>query len=184
MVSAQSVGNAVNLLCQATTIVFFGSGGSSPIAMDGFHKFLRLGMPVYYESNAHFAMIRISHLSEGAVVILFSHTGESHEVLQCAKIARKAGCRIIGITSYVNSSLAELSHVVLHSAAYDASHYTDALVSRLVQLVLLDILFVTVSLRQEPLSTRHIQLSREAIASEKKRTVHRKLRPGKKLMKD
>jgi len=168
-ISAQSLENAANLLCQANSILFFGTGGSASIAMDGFHKFMRLGLNVFYDTNPHFLLIRLAHLPPNSAIILISHTGESHDVLQCAQNAQRVGVKVIGITSYANSSLAKLSTVVLNSSYYDISHYTDALVSRLVQLVLLDILYVTVSLRMEPISTQRIAASREAIASEKKR---------------
>ena len=95
-------------------------------------------------------MIRIAHLPKESVAVLFSHTGESREVLSCARLVRENGSHVVGVTSYNRSTLATLSDVVLHSASYDALHYTDALVSRLVQLVLMDILFVTVSLDMEP----------------------------------
>lgn len=167
LVSCPDVNAAVELLLQADNLLFYGTGGSSAIAMDGFHKFLRLGLSVYHDTNLHLTLIRIVHLTPRSVVVLFSHTGESYEVLACAKLAHKVGCKVIGITSYTNCSLAKQSDLALHSAFYDSSHYTDALVSRLMQLVLTDILYITVSLRSEPESTRRIQMSREAISTEK-----------------
>ena len=170
MIVTRSNNRAVSrLMRQAPVVAFYGTGGSCPVAMDAFHKFMRLGLPVFFSENTHLTMIRIAHLPKGSVVLLFSHTGESREVLSCARLAREAGSHVVGVTSYNRSSLASLSDLVLHSASYDALHYTDALVSRLVQLVLMDILFVTVSLDMEPESSERITMSRRAIASEKKR---------------
>ena len=169
MVQAEDVAAVSRLMRQAPVVAFYGTGGSCPVAMDAFHKFMRLGLPVFFSENTHLTMIRIAHLPKGSVVVLFSHTGESREVLSCARLAREAGSHVVGVTSYNRSALASLSDLVLHSASYDALHYTDALVSRLVQLVLMDILFVTVSLDMEPESSERITMSRRAIASEKKR---------------
>ena len=169
MVQAEDVAAVSRLIRQAPAVVFYGTGGSCPVAMDAFHKFMRLGLPVFFSENPHLSMIRIAHLPKESVAVLFSHTGESREVLSCARLARENGSHVVGVTSYNRSTLATLSDVVLHSASYDALHYTDALVSRLVQLGLMDILFVTVSLDMEPESAGRIKISRHAIASEKKR---------------
>lgn len=168
MIPPSVIEQAVEYMISADSIQLFGTGGSCAIAMDGFHKFLRIGLPVFFDENSHFSMIRASHLTSRSVMLLVSHTGESREVIQCARNGKEAGARIIGFTSYVDSTLAKMSDVVLHSSFYDISHYTDALVSRLVQFILLDILYVSVSLRMEPHSTESIELSRAAIASEKR----------------
>ena len=169
IIKADDVEAVSRLIRHAPVVVFYGTGGSAPVAMDAFHKFMRLGLPVFHSENAHLSMIRISHLPQGSVVLLFSHTGESREVLRCARLAKETGSHVIGVTSYNRSSLAALSDFVLHSASYNVLYYTDALVSRLVQIVLIDILFVTVSLDMEPESSQRIEISRHAIASEKKR---------------
>lgn len=57
-----------------------------------------------FDINSHFSLIKTSHLQSDDVVVLISHTGESREVLECAENAKKVGCKIIGITSYLNNS--------------------------------------------------------------------------------
>jgi len=105
------------------------------------------------------------------VVILISHTGESQEVLECAKNAKEKGCKIIGITSYLNSELAKISDVALFSSTYDLEYYTDAMVSRLIQLVILDMIYISVSLKMGEESKRMIEKSRKAISSAKKKML-------------
>lgn len=159
---------AVNLIYEANSILFYGSGGSSVIAMDAYHKFMRIGKNVSYDLNAHFSLIKICHLNQNDVVVLISHTGESKEVLQCAENAKKSGCKIIGITSYLNSDLAKISDVALFSSTYDLKYYTDAMVSRLIQLVILDMIYVSVSLKMGEESKKMIEKSRNAISGAKK----------------
>ena len=161
------ISRAVDMLCASKNILFFGTGGSAAVAMDGFHKFLRIGLNAFWDANSHIAMIRLAQVGPETVIILISHTGESHEVIQCAKNMHQVGGKVIALTSYMNSTLADNADVVLYSSFYDGSSYTDALVSRLVQLVMLDILYVSVSLRKEPESSKNILISRRAIASEK-----------------
>jgi len=168
IISTDDLNKAVNLIFESNSMLFYGSGGSSVIAMDAYHKFMRIGKKVYFDSNSHFALIKTSHLEPTDVVILISHTGESREVLECAENAKKSGCKIIGITSYLNSALAKVSDVVLFSSTYDLKYYTDALVSRLIQLVILDMVFISVSLKMGDSSTKMIKESRDAISVAKK----------------
>ncbi|MFA6505793.1 MAG: MurR/RpiR family transcriptional regulator [Treponemataceae bacterium] len=169
LIDGESLERAVSSLIGAKRIMFYGAGGSSVIAMDAHHKFLRLGLTSIYESNSHFSIIRSTHLNADDVLVLISHTGESREVLECAENARAAGCTIIGLTSYINSDLAKVADIVLYSSTNDLAHYTDAMVSRLIQLVVLDMLFIAVSLRIGSKGKEAIEKSRSAIARSKGR---------------
>lgn len=168
IINTTDLNKAVNIIFEANSILFYGSGGSSVIAMDAYHKFMRIGKKVSFDLNSHFSLIKTYHLGSNDVVVLISHTGESREVLECAENAKKKGCKIIGITSYLNSALAKISDVALFSSTYDLQYYTDALVSRLIQLVILDMIFISVSLKMGDNSTKMIKESREAISVAKK----------------
>ena len=75
----------------------------------------------------------------------------------------------IGITSYLNSDLAKVSDVALFSSTYDFEYYTDAMVSRLIQLVILDMIFISVSLKMGEEGKNMIEKSRKAISLVKKK---------------
>ena len=160
---------AVNLIYESNSILFYGSGGSNVIAMDAYHKFMRIGKKVSYDMNSHFSLIKICHLEQNDVFVLISHTGESKEVLECAESAKERGCKIIGITSYLNSDLAKIADVTLFSSTYDLVYYTDAMVSRLIQLVILDMIYISVSLKMGEKGKKMIEKSRKAISVVKKK---------------
>lgn len=168
IINTDDLQRAVNLIFESENLLFYGSGGSSVIAMDAYHKFMRIGKKVSFDLNSHFSLIKTYHLGSNDVIVLISHTGESREVLECAENAKNKGCKIIGITSYLNSALAKASDVVLFSSTYDLKYYTDALVSRLIQLIILDMIFISVSLKMGDDSTKMIQASRKAISVAKK----------------
>lgn len=164
LVDASLIEQAASCLLSAGQILCYGSGGSQVIAMDAFHKFLRLGLPVFCDSNLHLSLVRSNLLSKGDAVILVSHTGESTDLLSCARNARSRGASVIGITSYMNSSLAELSDFVFFSSHTELAYYTDAMVSRLIQLTILDMIYLTVRLHMEGRAEEAIRLSKDAVA--------------------
>jgi len=168
LIDAASIEAVVTLFTKADKILFYGSGGSEVIALDAYHKFLRLGLNVTTHSNSHLMMIQAAHLSQTNIAVLISHTGESREVLEIAENVKNQGATIIGITSYINSSLAKLSDIALFSSTNQLKYYTDAMVSRILQLVILDMIFVSVSLRLGDMGKESIYRSRKAISVAKK----------------
>lgn len=168
LIKAEAVEKAVALFTKSKQILFYGSGGSYAIALDAYHKFLRLGLHVTTHANPHLMMIQAAHFSPADTAVLISHTGESREVLEIAESAKKKGVKIIAITSYLHSSLAKLADVALFSSTNQLKYYTDAMVSRILQLVILDMVFVSVSLRLGNTGKESIDRSRKAISIAKK----------------
>lgn len=149
LVDLDRVTDATKLVEKAKRIMFFGAGGSGVIATDVYHKFLRCGKNVINESNSHIALIHASQLTSDDLLILISHEGESKEVLECGRLAQKQGAKVLAITSYMNSDLAKLADLCIFSSTNDSAYYTDAMVSRLVQLVIMDMLFIIISTRAD-----------------------------------
>lgn len=167
-VDSSQIEKVSNSFLKAEHILLYGSGGSSSIAMDAHHKFMRLGLPVIYEENSHFAIIRASHLKKSDIVVLISHTGESREVLECAKNAKINNALVVGITSYSQSSLTKSSDITLHSATNTLPYYTDAMVSRLLQLIIFDMIFIDCTLLLGTKGKNAVEISRRAISFAKK----------------
>lgn len=168
MLHTQELEEAAELLFNANHILFYGVGGSNIIAMDAYQKFMRLGFSVYCDANSHFALVRSIRMTSSDVLLLISHKGESREVLECAVNAKESGGKTIAITSYPKSTLSKLADITLLSSTYSSHFYTDAMVSRLIQLTILDMLFVGVSLRMGNQSTQQISLSRHALKASKR----------------
>ncbi len=158
------------LIEKAEKLMFFGAGGSNVIAMDVYHKFLKCGKNVIHESNTHIALIHAAHLTKKDVLVLISHEGESKDVLECARIAQYSGAKVIGVTSYMNSDLAKMADVCIFSSTNDAAYYTEAMMSRLVQLVIMDMLVVAYSTRLDDVyAKKTIEASDKALIEMKKR---------------
>ena len=71
----------VRLLEKSQNIYFFGQGGSSVIALDSYHKFLRSKLNCHYVSDYHIQLSICSKLTKKDCVFLFSHSGDSLEIL-------------------------------------------------------------------------------------------------------
>ena len=156
------------LIQKADRVMFFGAGGSGVIAMDVYHKFLKCGKNVINENNSHIALIHAAHLSKKDLLVLISHEGESKEVIECARLAQMSGAKVVAVTSYMNSDLAKMADICIFSSTNDAAYYTESMVSRLVQLVIMDMLVVAYSTRLDDTMAREaIEVSDMAVSEMK-----------------
>lgn len=168
LVSASQLQKAATVLENAKQILCYGSGGSLVLAQDIYHKFLRLDLPVFCDANLHFTLVRAHALSRGDVVILISHTGESRDMLECARKAKQQGATVIGLTSYLDSSLAHMADLVFYSSNTALEYYTDAMTSRLTQMTILDMIYLKVRLDLGDAGVEKIARAKEAIVDLKR----------------
>jgi RpiR family transcriptional regulator, carbohydrate utilization regulator len=127
-------------------IEFFGVGNSGIVALDAQHKFFRLGVNTIAYSDGHMQVMSASILGPGDCVVVISNSGRTRDLMDACDIARKNGATTIVITAS-GSPLASAGHIHLaanHPEGYD--RYSP-MVSRLLHLMIIDILATCVALR-------------------------------------
>lgn len=127
-------------------IEFYGAGNSGIVAMDAQHKFFRLGVNTIAHSDGHMQVMSATLLGPGDCLVLISNSGRTRDLMDACDIARKNGATTIGIAATA-SPLAGAVHIHLaadHPEGYD--RYSP-MVSRLLHLVIIDVLATTVALR-------------------------------------
>ncbi len=137
---------AVEALSKARRIDFYGQGGSAIVARDAYHKFFRLGIPCSVHDDPHMQVMSASFLKKGDVLIAISHTGSTKDIIESVKIAKKAGATVIGIAGGAKSPLLKVSDITISVNSKEAALLLAPMTSRLVQLAIIDVLFVTVSM--------------------------------------
>jgi RpiR family carbohydrate utilization transcriptional regulator len=127
-------------------IEFYGVGNSGIVAQDAQHKFFRLGVNTIAYSDGHMQVMSASMLGPGDCVVVISNSGRTRDLMDACAIARKNGVTTIVITA-TGSPLASAGHVHLaadHPEGYD--RYSP-MVSRLLHLMVIDVLATSVALR-------------------------------------
>jgi RpiR family carbohydrate utilization transcriptional regulator len=148
--SASALDQAVQALAQTHStgkrIEFYGVGNSGIVAQDAQHKFFRLGMNTIAYSDGHMQVMSASMLGQGDCVVVISNSGRTRDLMDACDIAKKRGATAIVITAS-GSPLASAGQIHLtadHPESYD--RYSP-MVSRLLHLLIIDILATTVALR-------------------------------------
>ncbi len=158
---------AVEALASAARVEFYGVGGSSPLALDAYHKFLKLGVHAVALSDGDLMAMSSALLGAGDVAFGISHTGASRDVTDALGRAKGNGATTICITHRPSSPITKVSDVVLVTAAQQTAFRSDASSSRIAQLTIIDTLYVGVAHRNHARSLRMIERTREATAAKR-----------------
>jgi len=127
-------------------IEFYGVGNSGIVAQDAQHKFFRLGVNAIAYSDGHMQVMSASMLRPGDCAVIISNSGRTRDLMDACDIAKKQGATTIVITAS-GSPLASAGQIHLtadHPEGYDKY---SPMVSRLLHLLIIDILATTVALR-------------------------------------
>jgi glucokinase len=140
----RSLDKAIALVAKAKRIEFFAMGNSRVVALDGQHKFFRFRIPTAAYGDSHLFVLAAGLLKAGDVVIAISNSGKLPELLDAVDAARAAGADVIAITSS-QSPLAKRASVCLAVDHSEDSTTFLSMISRILQLLLIDILSVGIS---------------------------------------
>jgi glucokinase len=144
----RSIDRAIELVRKAKRIEFYAMGNSRVVALDGQHKFFRFRIPTAMYSDSHLFSLAADLLGPGDVVIAISNSGKLPELLEAVDTARNAGADVIAITSS-QSPLAKARTVCLAVDHSEDSKTFLSMISRILQLLLIDILSVGISLDEQ-----------------------------------
>ena len=141
----RSIDQAIALLRKANRVEFYAMGNSRVVALDGQHKFFRFRIPTSSYGDAHLFALAADLLKPGDVVIVISNSGKLPELLKTVDAARAAGADVIAITPS-QSPLAKKANVCLAVNHTEDSATLLSMISRMLQLLLIDILSVGLSI--------------------------------------
>ncbi|WP_297815463.1 MurR/RpiR family transcriptional regulator [uncultured Lactobacillus sp.] len=113
-IDLESLNQAVKYLRQADHIIVDGIAASGLAATDFYYKLIRAGKSAFYSQDAHISLERIYFSTPSDVVVLFSYSGLTKEMIVAAQRARENKTKIIAITRSTQSLLAKLADVVIN----------------------------------------------------------------------
>jgi len=105
--------NIVQSIKQAQKIYIYGVGSSGLSASEMMQRLLRMGFNVHCISDPHMMIINSSITSPQDLVIGLSLSGETKEVVDALRIAKKNGAQTACITSFDTSPIIHYSDLIL-----------------------------------------------------------------------
>ncbi|TAH69703.1 MAG: MurR/RpiR family transcriptional regulator [Anaerolineaceae bacterium] len=167
MIDPISVEKFIDKIISANKILIIGVGASGSLATDMFHKMMKLGLNVVYSNDPHLINILSMSLTPNDFLIAFSHSGESREILDGVAIAHEEKCKVGAITSYSKSTLSNKAEYVICSSSLETKFRSDAMTSRIIQMVIVDIIYVSIVTKLRDKVLPSIQKSSLVVAKNK-----------------
>ncbi|MFS0920929.1 MurR/RpiR family transcriptional regulator [Brevibacillus sp. 179-C 1.1 NHS] len=168
VLSNDEVKKAVDVLSVARKIDVYGVGASAVIADDIRQKFSRINLWCEAYSDFHAQLTSAVTLTEKDVVIGISYSGQTEDIIQSLTEAKQQGATIITLTKFGPSPVAELANIRLFTSSVEKSIRSGAMASRIAQLNVIDILFITMISRMQEQVIPLLEKSRLAVSRTKR----------------
>lgn len=142
LLTGEQIDQAVEILKNASKIVFFGSGDAYSIAYAGYLKLYKAGFDVYCHADYDTQLIAASKLKENDAVIVISHSGRTKQTDGILKLIKPNGVKIISIVSHPLSQIAKMSDIVLLTPSFTHDIYNELIAQRIPALAIIEILYI------------------------------------------
>ncbi len=127
-------------------IEFHGVGNSGVVALDAQHKFFRLGVNTIAHSDGHLQVMSATLLGPGDCLVVISNSGRTRDLMDACGIARRNGATTVVVTAS-GSPLSSAGHIHLAADHPEGYARNSPMVSRLLHLMIVDVLATAVALR-------------------------------------
>ena len=146
---------AVNALCKANRVEFFGFGASGAVAADAQHKFFRLQLATAAYSDHHIQHMSAMSMQPGDVVVAISQSGRTEALINAIDVVRSVGGIVIAIAPSGSPVIQKASIPIEVDVEEDIEIYTP-LSSRIAHLVVIDVLAIGVAQHKGPKLHDHL----------------------------
>jgi RpiR family carbohydrate utilization transcriptional regulator len=161
-VNSDLVEKAVEMISNAKQINFWGQGASATVAQDAYHKFFRVGISCNSSSDPHLQIMLAAIMDKKDLVMAFSHTGRSMDLVNNIVKARENGAVVIGITKN-GSPLSNNCDITINVDIEEDTEVYTPMLSRLAHLMMVDILTIGVMLNKGKQSTDNLKKMKDAL---------------------
>lgn len=171
LIDIEAVKQCVKLMVGADSIDFFGVGASLLVARDAYLKFVRVKKHCQISDDFDVQLVLTRTMQENDVAILVSYSGQTAQIVECARRLKERRVPIIAITCFIESELSKLADYNLYVSATEYAFTSGKFTSRLSQLLVVDIIYLaylqaTYQTSQDALLATHIEKRRNGVTTD------------------
>jgi len=155
---------AVQALCAAKRVEFYGFGASAAVAFDAQHRFFRLQLATAAYSDPHLQNMSATSLSPDDVVVAFSQSGRTKALLDSIALVKTRGAKVIALAPSQSPVAKAATIPITIDVKEDIQIYTP-LSSRIAHLAVIDVLAIGVAQQKGPQLEEHLQLLQKNLDS-------------------
>lgn len=159
---------AAGLISRAGRVEVVGIASSASIAAEATLKLRKLGVPASFQADSHAQVMSANVLNKSDVLLVFSHSGRTKEVVRSAELAKRRGAKVVAVTGMGDSPLHDFADVVLGFAAHDTAFRVEATASSVAALSIVHALFLMLLIRHAPALATY-QRAQEAVEGQERK---------------
>ena len=141
LIQPDGVRKAADMIISAGRVLCMGQGGSMILSQECAHLFSTIQLNFVAVMDSHLQAIAASQLTPGDLVIYFSYSGSTKELMKNLQIIRDRKARIILVTRFPKSPGAAYADIVLQCGSREGPLQGGSVAARIAQLYLMDVLF-------------------------------------------
>ncbi|MDO4960733.1 MAG: MurR/RpiR family transcriptional regulator [Eubacteriales bacterium] len=140
-VNERELRKAVELLADAELVYCMGQGGSMLMAMEASHLFSTVSPRFFAVQGSHVQVSKAALMNEKDVVLFFSYSGSTKEILELISIAKERKAKVILITRFLRSPGAKEADVVLQCGSDEGPLQLSSVPAKIAQMFVVDMLY-------------------------------------------
>lgn len=132
---------AAELLSGAERVYCLGQGASLIIAMEAWGRFLSVSSRFYCVQDSHMQAMTASLLGEEDVILFFSYSGATKDILDVLRPAKHSRAKVILVTHFEKSPAAAYADVILPFGCNEGPLQQGSVAAKVAQMLVIDVLF-------------------------------------------
>lgn len=164
LLDEKNVTDAVELLLNANHVYCFGQGGSNVMAKEAMARFATATNKFIHIEDSHMQAMAASLSTEQDVILFFSYSGSTKDMLDVIKPTRKTGAKIILVTHFPKSPASSFADVILLCGSNESPLQSGSVAAKIGQMFIIDYLFCAFC-QSCPDIAGHLETTAQAISS-------------------
>ncbi len=141
LIDPETLKKAADLLQQAGRVVCMGQGGSMLLAEVTAHLFATVSGKFSAVFDSHSQVLTAVNMEPGDVILFFSYSGATRDMLDTMRAAKTRGVRLLLVTRFPKSPGTALADLVLLCGSNEGPLQLGSVPAKVAQLFLMDVLF-------------------------------------------
>ncbi|MCG8641865.1 MAG: MurR/RpiR family transcriptional regulator [Desulfobacterales bacterium] len=158
---------AYDAIKKARKVLVIALSVSRTTAIFAADKLSFVGIDTRAVTDAHFQMMHAAQLTDKDVLLAFSRSGDTRDIIEASKMAKKMGATVISISNNSRSYFAKTADIVLTAKSIDTRYSDDLLASRIEHISIIDVLYTMLASRNiKKASLRHKRMHDAALTKQ------------------
>lgn len=165
LLDEEKIRRVASVLNEHERVLVYGLGSSGKVCEEFELRFMRLGLDVSAITDSQVIKMSYSLLNKDNVVIAFSLSGKTEEILNVIKTAKNHGCKVIYFSSYISGDIEKYCDEIIKVATLKNLDTGTKISPQFSFLVMIDVLYSYYLANNSYFKTQKYQVTLSAIKS-------------------